>query len=80
MNALEMQGFDARLLNLTFGVEEANCKRTQDYLKDFEISPAEMRKLLWDIYLHSLEHLQNVVVQRRQLDAEALRLQTSRPP
>ena len=80
LKALEMQGFDVRLLILTFGVGGTIYKRTQDYLEDVGIGPVEMKKLLKDIHLHSVEYLHNIVVQRRQLDSEALRHQTHRPP
>ena len=75
-----MQGFDVRLLILTFGVGGIIYKRTQDYLEDVGIGPVEMKKLLKDIHLHSVEYLHNIVVQRRKLDSEALRHQTHRPP
>ena len=80
LKALEMQGFDARLLILTVGVGGTICKRTQDYLKEVGIGTVETKKLLKDIHLHSVECLHNSVVQRRMLDSEALRHQTPRPP
>ena len=75
-----MQGYSARLLILTFGVGGTIYKRIQDYLEDTGVGPVEMKKLLKDIHLHSVEYLHNVVVERRQLDSEALRHQTHRRP
>ena len=49
---------------------------TQDALYDTGIEPLEMKKLLKEIHLHSVEYLHNIVVQRRQLDTQALRHQT----
>ena len=80
LKALEMQGFDVRLLILTTGVGGTIYKRTQDCLEDVGIGPVEMKKLLKDIHLHSVECLHNIVVQRRKLGSEALRHQTHRPP
>ena len=56
LKALEMRGFDARLLMLTCVVGGTIYKRTQDYSKDVGISPVEMKKLLRDIRLHSVEY------------------------
>ena len=64
LKALEMQGCSARLLILTFGVGGTIYKRTQDHLEDVGIGPVEMKKLLKDIHLHSVEYLHNIVVQR----------------
>ena len=83
LQALEMQGFSARLLILTCGVGGTFYKRTQDYLQDVGMGPVEMKKLLKDIHLHYVEYPHNIVVQRRQLsqlDSEALRHQTHQPP
>ena len=55
LKALEMQGFDVRLLILTFSVGGTIYKRTQDYLEDVGIGPVEMKSLLKDINLHSVE-------------------------
>ena len=75
-----MQGFDVRLLILTFGVGGMIYKRTQDYLEEVGIGNVEMKRLLKDIHLHSVEYLYNIVVQRRKLNSEALRHQTHQPP
>ena len=80
LNALEIQGYRTQLLILTFGVGGTIYKRTQDYLEDTGVGPVEMKKLLKDIHLQSVEYLHNIVVQRRQLDSEALRHQTHRSP
>ena len=80
LKASEMQGYSAQLLILTFGVGGTISKRTQDHVEDVGIGPVEMKKLLKDIHLHSVEYLHSIVVQRRQLDSEALRHQTRRPP
>ena len=80
MKALNLQGFDARLLILTFGVGGTIYKRTQDSLEITGVGTMEMKTLLKDIHLHSVACLHNIVIQRRCLDSEALRHQTPRPP
>ena len=80
LQALEMQGFSARLLILTCGVGGTFYKRTQDYLEHVGTGSVEMKKLLKDIHLHSVECLHNIFVQRRKLDSEALIHQPHRPP
>ncbi len=47
---------------------------------DVGITPTEMKRLLKELHLHSIECLHNVVIQRRMLDSQALRHQTPRPP
>ena len=80
MKALDLQGFDARLLILTFGVGGTIYKRTLDSLEIAGVGTMEMKTLLKDIHLHSVACLHNIVIQRRCLDSEALRHQTPRPP
>ena len=81
---MELQGFDVRLLILTFGVGgtilRENPKLFSYRTRLFGIGNVEMKRLLKDIHLHSVEYLHNIVVQRRKLDSEALRHQTHRPP
>ena len=80
LQALEAQGFDTRLAILTFGVGGTLYKPTKDALHDVGITPTEMKRLLKELHLHSIECLHNVVIQRRMLDSQALRHQTPRPP
>ena len=80
LKAMELQGFDTRLLILTFGVGGTIYTRTQDALQGVGVSPTDMIKLLKAIHLHSVACLHNIVVQRRQLDSEILKHQTPRPP
>ena len=80
LHALEVQGFDTRLAILTFEVGGTLYKPTKDALRDVGITPAEMKKLLKELHLHSIESLHNIVIQRRMLELQALRHQTPRPP
>ena len=80
LEALSLRGFEARLGLLTFGVRGTMHSATRDALHDTGIKPVEMKNLLKDIHLHSVEYLHNIVIQRRQLDTQALRHQTPRPP
>ncbi len=80
LQALEVQGFDTKLAILTLGVGGTLYKPTKDALRDVGITPAEMKTLLKDLHLHSIECLHNIVIQRRMLDSQALRHQTPRPP
>ena len=80
LEALRLQGFDTRLGILAFGVGGTIFKTTQDALRDVGVMPTEMKKLLASINTHSVECLHNIVIQRRQLDSQALRHQTPRPP
>ena len=75
-----MQGFDTMLGNLTFGVGGSISKGTQAILPDVGIVPAEINQVLKDIHLHSVIYLNNKVIQRRQLDSQALRHQTPIAP
>ncbi len=78
--ALKVQGFDKRLAILNFVVGGTLYKPTKDALHDIRITPTEMKRLLQEFHLHTIECLHNVVVQRRMLDSQALRHQTPRPP
>ena len=80
LKALDLRGFDTRLGVLTFGVGGSIYKGTQAILSDVGIIPAELKKVLKDIQLHSVEYLHTIVIQRRHLDSQALRHQTPRPP
>ena len=42
-----------------------------------ELALLKWKKLLKDVHLHSVEHLHNIVVQRRKLDSEALKTSNS---
>ena len=64
MKVLDLQGFDARLLILTFGVGGTNYKRTQDSLEIAGFKTMKMKKLLKDIHLHSVACLHTIVIQR----------------
>ena len=69
LKALEMQRLWCT--NAEIGAGETIYKRTQNFLQGVGIDPVEMKRLLKDIHLHSVEYLHNIVVQRRQLDSEA---------
>ena len=57
-------------------------KGTQAILSDVGIVYAEMKRVLifTDIPMHTVEYLHNIVIPWRQLDTQALRHQTPRPP
>ena len=62
MKALDLQGFDVRLLILTLSVGGTIYNQTQDSIDIAGVGPTEMKKLLKDIHLHSVAYLHNIVI------------------
>ncbi len=80
MHALQVRGFDAKLMVLTFGLGGTVYQQAAEDLRLLGVNMTSVKNTLRAIHLHSVECAVNIITQRRIMDRQKLLHSTDRPP
>ncbi len=80
MHALQVRGFDAKLMVLTFGLGGTVYQQAAEDMRLLGVDMTSMKNMLRAIHLHSVECAVNIITQRRIMDRQKLLHSTDRPP
>ena len=72
MHALQVRGFDAKLMVLTFGLGATIYQQAAEDLHALGVNMSSVKKTLKAIHLHSVECAVNIITQRRIMDRQKL--------
>ncbi len=80
MQALQIRGYDAKLMTFTFGVGGSIYQQAHKDMQELGVSVTAAKTTLRAIHLHSVESAVKIITQRRILDRQKLLHAQVRPP
>ena len=80
MHALQMRGYDAKLMIFTFGVGDSIYQQAHKDMQELGATATTAKATLRAIHLHSIESAATIITQRRILDRQKLLNAPGRPP
>ena len=80
MHALQVGGFDAKLMVQTFGLGGIVYQQAAEDLRLLGVHTTSVKDTLRAVHLHSVECAVGIITQRRIMDRQKLLHSTNRPP